>query len=52
LHSAANAAKEMGGALTVRSDGPGRGATFVLELPVWESQEAIRNAQEVAKVPA
>ena len=23
----------MGGSLTVHSDGPGRGATFVLELP-------------------
>ena len=34
LHSAANAANEMGGALTVHSDGPGCGATFTLELPV------------------
>jgi signal transduction histidine kinase len=34
LHSAANAAKEMGGCLTVQSDGLGQGATFVLELPV------------------
>ncbi|MEO6245916.1 MAG: GAF domain-containing protein, partial [Opitutaceae bacterium] len=33
LHSAANAAKEMGGALTVASAGPGCGATFTLELP-------------------
>jgi PAS domain S-box-containing protein len=33
LHSGALAAKEMGGALSVYSDGPGRGATFVLELP-------------------
>ena len=33
LHSGALAAKEMGGALTVHSDGPGRGATFTLELP-------------------
>jgi C4-dicarboxylate-specific signal transduction histidine kinase len=34
LHSGANAAKEMGGTLTARSDGPGRGAEFTLELPV------------------
>ena len=34
LHSGANAAKEMGGNLTVHSDGPGTGATFTLELPV------------------
>jgi PAS domain S-box-containing protein len=33
LHSGALAAKEMGGSLTVHSDGPGQGATFVLELP-------------------
>ena len=34
LHSAARAAKEMGGSLAVQSDGPGRGATFTLELPM------------------
>lgn len=34
LHSSAIAASEMNGVLTVRSDGPGRGATFTLELPV------------------
>jgi signal transduction histidine kinase len=33
LHSCANAATEMGGSLAVRSDGPGKGATFTLELP-------------------
>lgn len=33
LHTGALAAKELGGALRVRSDGPGRGATFTLELP-------------------
>jgi C4-dicarboxylate-specific signal transduction histidine kinase len=34
LHSGALAAKEMGGALIARSEGPGRGATFTLELPL------------------
>ncbi len=34
LHSAALTAKEMGGALKVRSEGPGKGAAFTLELPV------------------
>ena len=34
LHSAANAATEIGGSLTGTSDGPGSGATFTLELPL------------------
>ena len=34
LHSGAIAAREMGGSLYARSDGPGQGATFVLELPL------------------
>jgi PAS domain S-box-containing protein len=34
LHSGALAAKELGGALIAFSDGPGRGATFTLELPI------------------
>jgi len=33
LHSAANLAREMGGSLHAMSDGPGCGATFVLEVP-------------------
>ena len=34
LHSGANAAKEMGGILKVQSEGLGKGATFILELPL------------------
>jgi signal transduction histidine kinase len=34
LHSAALAAKQMGGSLTVYSDGRGKGATFALDLPI------------------
>lgn len=34
LHSSALAARQMGGTLTAHSDGPGRGATFVLDLPL------------------
>jgi PAS domain S-box-containing protein len=34
LHSGALAAKELGGSLTVESEGPGHGATFILELPL------------------
>ncbi len=33
LHSCANAAREMGGTLTVESDGLGHGATFLIDLP-------------------
>jgi C4-dicarboxylate-specific signal transduction histidine kinase len=40
LHSAALAATETGGALTVHSDGPNQGATFTLELPIDESIDA------------
>jgi len=34
LHSGALAAKEMGGCLQAFSEGPGTGATFILELPI------------------
>jgi len=34
LHSGANSAREMGGNLTARSEGPGKGAEFTLELPI------------------
>jgi C4-dicarboxylate-specific signal transduction histidine kinase len=33
LHNSANEARELGGSLTAQSDGPGLGATFMLELP-------------------
>ena len=36
LHSGAIAAKEMGGILTAQSEGLGRGATFILDLPIAE----------------
>ncbi|MFL5353306.1 ATP-binding protein [Archangium sp.] len=40
LHSSALAAQELGGSLTAHSEGPGRGATFMLELPYVPAQEA------------
>jgi two-component system, NtrC family, sensor kinase len=43
LHSGALAAKEMGGSLTVHSDGPGQGAVFTLELPC--QPEPIKGAE-------
>ncbi len=41
LHSSANSAVEMGGHLSAASDGPGRGATFVLEIPVDSAPVAL-----------
>jgi signal transduction histidine kinase len=38
LHSSANAAREMDGALSVASAGSGRGATFTLDIPIKEQQ--------------
>lgn len=40
LHSSALAATGMGGSLNAESDGPGTGATFVLELPVYQPAAA------------
>ena len=34
LHGGALTARELGGSLTAHSDGPGTGASFVLELPL------------------
>jgi len=41
LHSCVIAAHEMGGSLTVQSDGVGKGATFTLELPIKVTEEAV-----------
>jgi signal transduction histidine kinase len=43
LHSGALAAKEMGGSLQAHSDGPGKGATFVLELRGVEARKTERS---------
>ncbi|MEO6246716.1 MAG: PAS domain-containing protein [Opitutaceae bacterium] len=40
LHSCANAAKELGGSLSVHSEGPGMGATFSLFLPTLAAKAA------------
>jgi PAS domain S-box-containing protein len=47
LHSSANAAREMRGSLSVRSDGPGKGAVFTLELPV-ATDAAVSPARQTA----
>ena len=48
LHSGANAAKEMGGTLTVSSPGPGGGATFILTLPVEDGATGPARAKPLA----
>jgi signal transduction histidine kinase len=40
LHSSALAIKELGGSLTVYSEGAGRGATFTVEMPCQPAEEA------------
>jgi signal transduction histidine kinase len=40
LHTSANAASEMGGRLTVHSDGRNAGARFLLELPYRDDEDA------------
>jgi signal transduction histidine kinase len=40
LHSGALAAQELGGSLRVTSEGPGRGASFILELPLDRAEPA------------
>ena len=39
LHNCANAAQQMDGSLTAYSDGPGRGASFVLRMPVTYAEQ-------------
>jgi signal transduction histidine kinase len=46
LHSGALDARQMGGALWAESEGPGKGATFVLELPLHD--EATRTRERSA----
>jgi signal transduction histidine kinase len=38
LHSSALAAALLGGTLTLRSEGPGKGATATLEVPLYSTR--------------
>jgi signal transduction histidine kinase len=51
LHSGAVAAQEMSGTLSVHSDGPGKGATFTLELPVKFPATAVQSPAPEAVEP-
>ena len=44
LHASANAATEMKGSLSARSEGEGRGATFTLEIPATGTRETVSTA--------
>ena len=46
LHGAALHAKEMGGSLVARSDGPGRGAVFTLEFPIKPAEKLKRKPSQ------
>ncbi|MBL8229872.1 MAG: HAMP domain-containing protein [Bryobacterales bacterium] len=45
LHSGALAAKDLGGSLSVQTDGPGQGAVFTLELPIRRESAKERSAR-------
>lgn len=45
LHSGALAAKELGGALRVQSEGTGLGSTFTLELPLPKTKYYVSTEQ-------
>lgn len=48
LHSSALTAKELNGSLTCQSDGPGLGATFILELP-FKPKESVQCISEIMR---
>jgi two-component system NtrC family sensor kinase len=45
LHSGAHMAKEMGGSLTAHSEGAGKGASFILEIPCQPVMSKARDAR-------
>jgi signal transduction histidine kinase len=51
LHNNRLAAQEMGGTLLAHSDGPGRGATFTLELPLHPPVPASSSAAPTKRAP-
>ena len=50
LHSGALAAQELGGTLTVFSDGPGKGATFTLDLSATPTPPQRRIEKELLTI--
>jgi PAS domain S-box-containing protein len=52
LHSAALAAREMGGCLIAQSEGLGRGSTFTLELPLTQQGRNVTSATGTPQLAA
>lgn len=52
LHSGALAARELGGSLSVHSDGLGKGATFILRIPVRREDRSAPDAFEASRCRA
>jgi PAS domain S-box-containing protein len=52
LHSAALAAREMGGSLIAQSEGLGRGSTFTLELPITQQGRNVTPATGTPQLAA
>ena len=50
LHSGAIAARKLGGSLRAHSDGPGKGATFTLELPVQNGKPLDRKRERLSQL--
>lgn len=50
LHASANFAKEMGGELTAQSEGVGKGATFIISLPIRGNEPAESERDELSAV--
>jgi PAS domain S-box-containing protein len=50
LHSGALAAKEMGGMLTAQSEGPNKGATFILQLPMEHKVASVDPHADAPKI--
>jgi signal transduction histidine kinase len=51
LHSAANAARELGGSLVAASPGPGQGATFTVEIPIAPAEGGLVAPSRAGALP-
>ncbi|MBW2735223.1 MAG: HAMP domain-containing protein [Deltaproteobacteria bacterium] len=52
LHACANAVRELGGALSATSEGPGLGATFTLRLPLAQRRRRVTRSDLGCEIPS